>query len=88
MELANHARATTAKRGAAFGFAAIASRAGDALAPHLPNLAPKLYRMQFDSNKGVQEAAAAIWTALVPEPRKTLDAHFDAIMGDLIKARM
>lgn len=54
MELANHARAASARKGAAVGFAAIAARAGDALAPHVPRLAPKLFRMQFDPNKGVQ----------------------------------
>lgn len=54
MELANHARAASARKGAAVGFAAIAARAGDALAPHLPKLAPKLFRMQFDPNRGVQ----------------------------------
>lgn len=87
MELANHARAASARKGAAVGFAAIAAKAGDALAPHLPKLAPKLFRMQFDPNKGVQEAAGAIWGALVADPRKALDAHFDVIVGDLIKAR-
>lgn len=36
----------------------------------------------------LQEAAAAIWGALVADPRKALDTYFDVIVGDLIKARI
>ena len=85
MDLANHARALSAKRGAAFGFVSIAKRAGAALAPHMGALVPKLYRMLHDPNKGVADAAQAIWAALVTDPRAAVDEHFDAIVRDLLK---
>jgi proteasome component ECM29 len=85
MDLAHHARAMSTKRGAAFGFASIARRAGAALAPHMGTLVPKLYRMLHDPNKGVADAATAIWSALVSDPRAALDTHFDAIMSELLK---
>jgi proteasome component ECM29 len=85
MDLANHARALSAKRGAAFGFVSIAKRAGAALAPHMGALVPKLYRMLHDPNKGVADAAQAIWQALVSDPRAAVDEHFDAIVRDLLK---
>ena len=33
-------------------------------------------RYQYDPNGRVRDAMAHIWTALVPEPRAALDAHF------------
>ncbi len=85
MDLAHHARALSTKRGAAFGFASIARRAGAALAPHMGVLVPKLYRMLHDPNKGVADAASAIWSALVSDPRAALDEHFDAIVRELLR---
>ena len=40
--------ALNSSRGAAFGFAGIAALAGDAMAPHLGALLPRLYRYMFD----------------------------------------
>jgi proteasome component ECM29 len=48
-------------------------------------LVPKLYRMLHDPNKGVADAAAAIWAALVADPRAALDEHFDAIVAELLR---
>lgn len=54
MDLANYQSALTSKRGAAYGFSKIAKQAGDALAPHLRLLLPRLIRYQYDPEKSVQ----------------------------------
>lgn len=43
-----------------------------------------LIRYQYDPNPRVREAMAAIWRALVPEPRAAVEAHWDAIAGELL----
>ena len=54
MDLAHHQSAVNAKRGAAFGFAAVAKLAGARLDPaHVAALVPKLYRYQYDPNPKV-----------------------------------
>uniref|UniRef100_A0A8C4NDS0 Ecm29 proteasome adaptor and scaffold n=1 Tax=Eptatretus burgeri TaxID=7764 RepID=A0A8C4NDS0_EPTBU len=70
--------------GAAFGFATIARQAGEALSPHLPGLVPRLYRYQFDPNPGVRHSMVAIWTALVPEAKKTVEKYLQEILKDLL----
>lgn len=57
-------------QGAAFGFHMIASKAGEQLAPFLPQLVPRLYRYQFDPNLSIRQAMTSIWDALVTD--KTL----------------
>ena len=42
-------------------------------------------RYQYDPNGRVRDAMAHIWTALVPEPRVALDAHFGAIADELLR---
>lgn len=54
-------------QGAAFGFNVIATKAGEQLAPFLPQLVPRLYRYQFDPNTGVRQAMTSIWNALVTD---------------------
>lgn len=54
-------------QGAAFGFNVIATRAGEQLAPFLPQLVPRLYRYQFDPNLGIRQAMTSIWNALVTD---------------------
>lgn len=54
-------------QGAAFGFNVIAARAGEQLAPFLPQLVPRLYRYQFDPNLGIRQAMTSIWNALVTD---------------------
>ena len=44
MHLANYNAMWNSRRGAAFGFGTIASKAGEQLEPHLPKIIPKLYR--------------------------------------------
>lgn len=54
-------------QGAAFGFNVIAAKAGEQLAPFLPQLLPRLYRYQFDPNLGIRQAMTSIWNALVTD---------------------
>lgn len=60
-------------QGAAFGFHMIAAKAGEQLAPFLPQLVPRLYRYQFDPNLSIRQAMTSIWDALVTD--KTLVGH-------------
>lgn len=60
-------------KGAAFGFHMIAAKAGEQLAPFLPQLVPRLYRYQFDPNLSIRQAMTSIWDALVTD--KTLVGH-------------
>lgn len=57
-------------QGAAFGFHMIAAKAGEQLAPFLPQIIPRLYRYQFDPNLSIRQAMTSIWDALVTD--KTL----------------
>jgi proteasome component ECM29 len=85
MELAHYQRMLSSSRGAAFGVMSIAKEASAAIEPHLPSLLPKLYRLQYDPNRGVNEAVTSIWRALLPEPRKAVDQYLDPIMKELLK---
>ena len=83
MDLANYQAMLNSSKGA-YGFASIARRAGDALAPRLAKLLPKLYRMQHDPNPRMREAVKGIWEQVVDDPRAAVDAHFAAIMEELL----
>jgi len=85
MDLANHAASLNSSRGAAFGFAGIAKLAGEQLAPYVAAMVPKLYRYQYDPNLRVRDAMAAIWRALVPEPREAIEKQWGAIADELLK---
>ena len=50
-----------------------------------PSYAWQLCRYQYDPNLRVRDAMAYIWRALVPEPRKALEAHFDAVAAELLR---
>ncbi|TKC45166.1 hypothetical protein EI555_020279, partial [Monodon monoceros] len=78
MNLANHHAMWNSRKGAAFGFNVIATRAGEQLAPFLPQLVPRLYRYQFDPNLGIRQAMTSIWNALV-------DKYLKEILQDLVK---
>ena len=43
-----------------------------------------MHRYQYDPNPRVSEAMSHIWHALVPEPKKTVDANFNAIAVELL----
>lgn len=51
-----------------------------------PKLYPKLFRYRFDPNQNVQKSMEDIWKALVKDSSGVIDAHFDAIMEDLLKS--
>lgn len=51
-----------------------------------PKLYPKLYRYRFDPNPNVQRSMNDIWKALVKDSNAVIEAHFDAIMDDLLKS--
>ncbi|XP_038148704.1 proteasome adapter and scaffold protein ECM29 [Cyprinodon tularosa] len=83
MNLANHHAMWNSRKGAAFGFHMIAAKAGEQLAPFLPQLVPRLYRYQFDPNLSVRQAMTSIWDALVTD--KTLvDKYLKEILQDVI----
>uniref|UniRef100_W5LFY5 Ecm29 proteasome adaptor and scaffold n=1 Tax=Astyanax mexicanus TaxID=7994 RepID=W5LFY5_ASTMX len=77
MNLANHHAMWNSRKGAAFGFNIIAAKAGEQLAPFLPQLVPRLYRYQFDPNLGIRQAMTSIWDALV-------DKYLKEIFQDVI----
>ncbi|KAM4708609.1 proteasome adapter and scaffold protein ECM29 [Discoglossus pictus] len=83
MNLANHHAMWTSRKGAAFGFNVIADKAGEQLAPFLPQLVPRLYRYQFDPNTGIRQAMTSIWNALVTD-KNTVDKYLNEILQDLI----
>uniref|UniRef100_A0A3Q3RQQ8 Ecm29 proteasome adaptor and scaffold n=1 Tax=Mastacembelus armatus TaxID=205130 RepID=A0A3Q3RQQ8_9TELE len=83
MNLANHHAMWNSRKGAAFGFHVIAAKAGEQLAPFLPQLVPRLYRYQFDPNLSIRQAMTSIWDALVTD--KTLvDKYLKDILQDVI----
>jgi len=85
MHLANYNQTWNSKKGAAFGFSTIATKAGDQLAPHLPKIIPKLYRYQYDPTPRIQQSMSSIWAALVPETQKTVDKFLPEILTELQK---
>jgi len=50
-----------------------------------PKLYPKLYRYRFDPNPNVRKSMNDIWDALVKDSNAVWEAHFDAVMEDLMK---
>ncbi|NWJ04505.1 ECM29 protein, partial [Crypturellus undulatus] len=83
MNLANHHAMWNSRKGAAFGFNVIATKAGEQLAPFLPQLLPRLYRYQFDPNLGIRQAMTSIWNALVTD-KSMVDKYMKEILEDLI----
>uniref|UniRef100_A0A8C0J6E6 Ecm29 proteasome adaptor and scaffold n=1 Tax=Chelonoidis abingdonii TaxID=106734 RepID=A0A8C0J6E6_CHEAB len=83
MNLANHHAMWNSRKGAAFGFNVIATKAGEQLAPFLPQLVPRLYRYQFDPNMGIRQAMTSIWNALVTD-KSAVDKYMKEILDDLL----
>uniref|UniRef100_A0A8C8RHE2 Ecm29 proteasome adaptor and scaffold n=1 Tax=Pelusios castaneus TaxID=367368 RepID=A0A8C8RHE2_9SAUR len=83
MNLANHHAMWNSRKGAAFGFNVIAAKAGEQLAPFLPQLVPRLYRYQFDPNMGIRQAMTSIWNALVTD-KSAVDKYMKEILDDLL----
>ena len=69
-----------------FGLSNILSDAStDGYLAQNPKLYPALFRYRFDPNTNVRSSMNDIWAALVKEPAKTIDEHFDEIMSDLLR---
>ncbi|XP_061488079.1 proteasome adapter and scaffold protein ECM29 isoform X5 [Rhineura floridana] len=83
MNLANHHAMWNSRKGAAFGFNVIATKAGEQLAPFLPQLLPRLYRYQFDPNLGIRQAMTSIWNALATD-KSAVDKYMKEILDDLL----
>ncbi|XP_032663557.1 proteasome adapter and scaffold protein ECM29 [Odontomachus brunneus] len=83
MHLANNNAIWTSKKGAAFGFAAIASIAKDELNKYLPNIIPRLYRYQFDPTPKIQQSMTSIWRAVVPSTMKAIEQYHKEILTDV-----
>ncbi|XP_028909525.1 proteasome adapter and scaffold protein ECM29 isoform X1 [Ornithorhynchus anatinus] len=83
MNLANHHAMWNSRKGAAFGFNVIATKAGEQLAPFLPQLIPRLYRYQFDPNLSIRQAMTSIWNALVTD-KSAVDKYLKEILQDLL----
>ncbi|XP_043507485.1 proteasome adapter and scaffold protein ECM29 [Frieseomelitta varia] len=83
MHLANHNAVWTSKKGAAFGFAAIAKVANDELNKYLPNIIPRLYRYQFDPTPKIQHSMSSIWRAIVPSTTKAVEQYHKEILNDI-----
>ncbi|XP_076235930.1 proteasome adapter and scaffold protein ECM29 isoform X2 [Calliopsis andreniformis] len=83
MHLANHNAVWTSKKGAAFGFAAIAKVANDELNKYLPSIIPRLYRYQFDPTPKIQHSMSSIWHAIVPSTSKAIEQYHKEILNDI-----
>lgn len=53
-----------------------------------PKIYPKLYRYRFDPNPNVQRSMEDIWKSMVKDSNAVVEAHFDAIMEDLLKSAL
>ncbi|KAF2969270.1 hypothetical protein GQX73_g4301 [Xylaria multiplex] len=82
MALATNAATWTAR--SAFGRFGLSTILSDADLD--PKIYPKLYRYRFDPNHNVRRSMDDIWKAIVKDQTITIDAHFDAIMTDLLKS--
>ncbi|XP_078427300.1 proteasome adapter and scaffold protein ECM29 [Cetorhinus maximus] len=83
MNLANHHAMWNSRKGAAFGFNIIATKAEEQLAPYLAQLIPRLYRYRFDPNSGIRLAMTSIWNALVTD-KSAVDTYLKEILQDLV----
>eukprot|EP01134_Creolimax_fragrantissima_P005982 CFRG5982T1 len=83
MALSNNNALWQSRKGAAFGFANIASIAGEQLDPYLPQLVPKLYRYKHDPNMKTRTAMGQIWKSLNLEGIETIKKYAMEIFEDL-----
>ncbi|XP_066591555.1 proteasome adapter and scaffold protein ECM29 [Prorops nasuta] len=83
MHLANQNVKWNSKKGAGFGFAAIANMASEELNKYLPYIIPKLYRYQFDPNPKIQQSMTSIWQAIIPSTHKAVEQYHKEILVDI-----
>lgn len=89
MSLANHASLWSSRKGIAFGLGSIFAKSSleQQLAdnPALgKTLIPKLYRYKFDPSTG--QVMANIWKMLIGDSAKTVTAHFESILKELLSS--
>ncbi|XP_071853904.1 proteasome adapter and scaffold protein ECM29-like [Apostichopus japonicus] len=84
MHLANHNALWNSRKGAAFGFGSIAVLTKEHLAPHLPQLVPRLYRYQYDPSGPVRQSMTSIWSVLVKDNKNVVDTYLKEILDDLL----
>ncbi|XP_076278491.1 proteasome adapter and scaffold protein ECM29 [Lasioglossum baleicum] len=83
MHLANHNAVWNSKKGAAFGFAAIAKMGSEELNKYLPSIIPRLYRYQFDPTPKIQQSMSNIWRIIVPSTNKAIEQYHNEILKDI-----
>jgi proteasome component ECM29 len=81
MDLSTTSAIWNTRKGVAF---ALAEQSRSKLEAHMHKLVPTLYRYTFDPNPKIASAMKQVWSALVPEPKKTLLAHLKAVMAHLV----
>ena len=80
MELSTASAAWNTRKGMAFALGEVSR---ERLQKHLHKLVPTLYRYTFDPNPKIHAAMKQVWTALVPEPKKTLDELLQPVLVHL-----
>ncbi|QDZ21911.1 proteasome-associated protein ECM29 [Chloropicon primus] len=85
INLFNEKSLLQSKKGAALGLRTISKIAENELAPLLPRIVPKLYRLLHDPSPGVQESMEMFWCSLVDNPTTTVTLHFPLIMEELLQ---
>jgi hypothetical protein len=80
MELSTASAAWNTRKGMAFALGEVSR---ERLQKHLHKLVPTLYRYTFDPNPKIHAAMKQVWTALVPEPKKTLDELLQPVLTHL-----
>ncbi|ROT37138.1 ARM repeat-containing protein [Sodiomyces alkalinus F11] len=82
MSLATNAATWSAR--SAFGRFGLSNILSDS--PQDPRIYPKLFRYRFDPNPNVRRSMGDIWKALVKDPNRVIEEHFDAIMDELLRS--
>ncbi|XP_078050250.1 proteasome adapter and scaffold protein ECM29 isoform X2 [Augochlora pura] len=84
MHLANRNAVWKSKKGAAFGFAAIAKMSSDELSKYLPSIIPRLYRYKFHPSHKIQLSMCNIWDVIAPSSSKAIERYHKEILNDII----
>lgn len=85
MQLSSHNALWNSKKGAAFATGELARRAKEQIAPHLPQLVPKLYRNSFDPNLKIAHSMHSILGTLVPDLKSAIRTYIHDILRDLLQ---
>jgi proteasome component ECM29 len=84
MQLSAHNSLWNSKKGAAFATGELAARAKAQIAPHLPQLVPKLYRASYDPNPKIAHSMNSILETLVPDQKEALSKYIKDVFRDLL----